>query len=306
VDTEQPSSASSDLHALDVAACVDLMNQSNREVLLAVERGREALVGFVRALEGRFGPCEESIGSGLVRGRLIYVGAGTSGRLGVLDASEAPPTFCVPPGLIVGLIAGGDTSLRRSSEGREDEPDGARAELESLGLTHRDSVLAIAAGGTTPYALGALKLAKELAPGCVTGLLTCARVGSVPHCDHLIVMVTGAEILTGSTRLKAGTATKIALNTISTALMVRAGRVYGNLMVDVRATNSKLRDRAARVVSSVTGLGRAEALAALDRAGGHAKTAIVMAKLGIDEASAQAKLADVHGRLDRLIGPPQQ
>ncbi len=298
LDTELDNPRSRALHQLDVGACVELLQTEDQAAFDAAVQARAALVAFIQAVASRFGPCDSPS-----PGRLIYIGAGTSGRLGVLDASEAPPTFCVPPGLIVGIIAGGEGALRRSSEGREDEPDGARTDLEALALTSRDTVLGIAAGGTTPYVLGGLQLAKALAPGCLTGLLTCARVPKPPACDHLILLATGPEVLTGSTRLKAGTATKLALNTISTTLMVQSGRVYGNLMVDVRATNDKLRDRAARVVSTLTGLDRAAALALLDRADGHAKVAVVMARLTIDAATARAKLAEVGvgGRLSAVI-----
>ena len=218
----------------------------------------------------------------------------------MLDASEAPPTFQVEPGRVVGIIAGGDGALRRSSEGKEDEWDGAKAELDGLRLSARDALIGIAAGGTTPYALGAIRLAK--AAGARTALLTCVAVAKPPEADHLLLLSTGPEILTGSTRLKAGTATKLALNTISTALMVRAGKVYGNLMVDVRATNAKLRDRAARIVAALTGLERAAAFDALERAGGSSKTAVVMQREDLGRAEAEQLLAEHGGRLERILG----
>lgn len=263
-------------------------------VLAALQAARGQLAAFVEAIEPKFTHPQSA-------GRLIYLGAGTSGRLGVLDASETPPTFCVGTDRIIGIIAGGDSALRKSSEGMEDDPRGAMGELRALGLNDRDSVLAIAAGGTTPYAVGGLEVAKHLAPGCLTGLLTCSPVPKPPHCDHLIVLETGPEVLTGSTRMKAGSATKMALNAISTSLMVRSGRVYQNLMVDLRATNAKLRDRGARVIATVTGLSRDESLALLDRAGGRAKLAIAMHTLGLDAESAQLKLDTVRGRLGDLL-----
>jgi N-acetylmuramic acid 6-phosphate etherase len=290
LSTEQRNPRSAALHTLDAGGLVQLMNAENRTVFAALDAAAPALTAFIADIETGF----------IAGGRLVYVGAGTSGRLGVLDASEAPPTFQVEPGRIVGIIAGGDGALRRSSEGKEDEPDGAKAELEALRLTSRDALIGIAAGGTTPYALGAITLAKRA--GARTALMTCVDVAKPPDADHLLVLPTGPEVLTGSTRLKAGTATKLALNTISTALMVRAGKVYGNLMVDVRATNAKLRDRAARIVTTLTGLGREDAFTLLERAGGSAKTAVVMARLGLERTAAEQRLADAHGRLDQVIG----
>jgi N-acetylmuramic acid 6-phosphate etherase len=290
IATEQRNPASARLHELDVAGIVALMNAANRDVVAALDAAQDALAGFIAAVEPGF----------LRGGRLIYLGAGTSGRLGVLDASEAPPTFCVPPDRIIGLIAGGDGALRKSSEGKEDEFDGAVPELAALNLTANDAVLGIAAGGTTPYALGALTWAKRTVPGICTGLMTCAAVPKPADADHLILLATGPEVLTGSTRLKAGTATKLALNTISTALMVRSGKVYGNLMVDVRATNAKLRDRAARIITTLTGVERTVAFALLDQADGSAKVAVAMQRLGVDRTAAEARLAAVGGRLDRI------
>jgi N-acetylmuramic acid 6-phosphate etherase len=301
--TEQRNPRSMGLHGLNVRGCVELFNRENAEVLRAMDEAAPALTAFIEAVEPRF----------LRGGRLIYVGAGTSGRLAVLDASECPPTFQIPPGRVVGIIAGGDAALRVSSEGKEDDPDGARAELEALRLTPDDAVLGIAAGGTTPYVLGALALAKSLAQAPslrhsvtpslpLTGLLSCSPVTKPAAADHLIVLPTGPELLTGSTRLKAGTATKLALNTITTTLMVRSGRVYQNLMVDVRATNAKLRDRAARIVSTITGATRDEAFALLDGAGGSVKTAVVMRARGLDRAAAEARLAEAGGRLDAALG----
>ncbi len=296
IATEQCHPDSVRLHELDVAGIVALMNRSHHEVATAMDGAAGDLAAFITAIEPGF----------LRGGRLIYLGAGTSGRLGVLDASEVPPTFCVAHDRIIGLIAGGDGALRRSSEGREDDPEGAVVELGTLRLTADDTVLGIAAGGTTPYVLGALAWAK----GCAaahrprTGLLTCAAIPCPAAVDHLIVLPTGPEILTGSTRLKAGTATKLALNTISTALMVRSGKVYGNLMVDVRATNAKLKDRAARIIMALTGCDRPAAFALLERAGGSAKTAVVMQRCGVDRIAAEQRIADAEGRLDRILGTP--
>lgn len=290
--TEQRNPRSMRLHEMSVAECVRLINEEDRAVPAALERARSQIAAFIEAAEPGF----------RAGGRLIYVGAGTSGRLGVLDASEAPPTFQVEPGRIVGLIAGGDAALRKSSEGLEDDPRGAAAELTSLGLAERDTVLGIAAGGTTPYVLGALSIAKETtgrAP--LTGLLTCSPIPCPPAADHLIILETGPEVLTGSTRMKAGTATKLALNTISTTLMVRSGKVYQNLMVDLRATNNKLRDRAARIISTLTGLDRHAALALLARADGNVKVAIVMYSRGMPIDASRAALEHWRGDLSAAL-----
>jgi N-acetylmuramic acid 6-phosphate etherase len=280
-----------DLHERSVEECVAILQAEDRTIPDAMERAAPALAALIRAAEPGF----------IAGGRLVYVGAGTSGRLGVLDASEAPPTFCVEPGRIVGLIAGGDAALRRSSEGLEDDPRGAAGELSSLTLSPRDTLIAIAAGGTTPYALGALGLAKALPAPPLTALLTCVPRDRPPHADHQVVLDTGPEALTGSTRMKAGTATKLALNTISTTLMIRSGRVHQNLMVDLRATNDKLRDRAARILSQLTGLSRGEAFDLLDRAGGSVKTAAVMHLRHADRPAADALLARAEGWLDRAL-----
>ncbi len=290
--TEQRNPRTMRLHELSVRECVDVIGDEDALVLEAVRASRPAIAAFIEAAEPGF----------VAGGRLIYLGAGTSGRLGVLDASECPPTFCTPPERVVGIIAGGDSALRKSSEGREDDPDGAREELAALKLTSRDSVLGIAAGGTTPYVLGALRIAKELTAACVTGLLCCSPIAKPVFVDHLILLATGPEVLTGSTRMKAGTATKLALNTISTTLMIRSGKVYENLMVDMRATNAKLRDRAARIVATLTGLSRDGSFSLLDRAGGSVKTSVVMQRLGADAAAAERMLGEAGGRLEQVLG----
>jgi N-acetylmuramic acid 6-phosphate etherase len=292
IATETRNPRTMDLHRLSVGDCVRLIQQEDRAVLAALETARPRLISFLEAAEPKF-----------VRGgRLIYLGAGTSGRLGVLDASEAPPTFQIEPGRVIGIIAGGDSALRSSSEAREDDADGARAELSRLQLSDDDTVIGIAAGGTTPYVLGALGIAKEMAAGALTALMTCAEVAKPESADYLILLPTGPETLTGSTRLKAGTATKLALNTISTTLMVRLGKVYENLMVDVKATNAKLRDRAARIIATLTALDRPAAFALLERARGSVKTAIVMQRMHCDRLQAEQVLASAHGRLGLALG----
>ena len=293
IATERRNPRSAKLHAMSVAQCVALMTREDAAVPRALRAAQPAMVRFITAAERRF--CRATH-----PGRLIYLGAGTSGRLGVLDASEAPPTFQVPPNRIIGIIAGGDRSLRKSSEGREDDPRGAAAALRRLRIGPRDTVLGIAAGGTTPYVLGAMRIAKRAR--CLTAMLVCTPIAKPTSVDHLIILPTGPEVLTGSTRMKAGTATKLALNTISTTLMVRSGRVYQNLMVDLRATNTKLRDRAARILATLTGLDRAAALRLLDRAGGSVKTAAVMHRFACTLAQADSRLTAARGRLHITLG----
>ena len=235
-------------------------------------------------------------------GRLIYIGAGTSGRLGVLDASECPPTFQSDPGQVIGLIAGGDAALRKSSEGKEDDPGGAATALTALSLTSNDTLIGIAAGGSTPYVLGAIRMAK--AAGAATVLLTCVKPRQpVNDCDQVIVLDTGPEILTGSTRLKAGSATKLALNIISTGVFVRLGKVFSNLMVDLRASNDKLTDRAIRILGEIDAtLEREAAFELLQAAGGQVKVAIVMRRLDTSRSDAEELLRRCDGSIRAALG----
>ncbi len=292
IDTEKRNPRSRTLHSMGVSDIVELINSEDRHVVQALKRARPRLTKFIEAAEPGF----------LAGGRLVYVGAGTSGRLGVLDASEAPPTFCVPATRVVGIIAGGDGALRKSSEGAEDDAKGSWEQLDDLKLTADDTIIAIAAGGTTPYAQGALTYAKtKCKKQPLTALLCCTTIDKPEHADHLLMLKTGPEVLTGSTRMKAGTATKLALNTISTTLMVRAGKVYENLMVDVKATNAKLRDRAARIISTLTKLERDAALELLDRCDGEVKTAIVVKRLELEPAEARERLVGAQGHLGRVL-----
>jgi N-acetylmuramic acid 6-phosphate etherase len=202
----------------------------------------------------------------------------------------------------VGVIAGGDSALRISSEGKEDDASGAWEELKALKLNDLDTVIAIAAGGTTPFALGALTFAKEHSGSSpTTAMICCATIEKPRDCDHLIMLRTGPEVLTGSTRMKAGTATKLTLNAISTTLLIRAGHVYQNLMVGLKASNDKLRDRAARIVATLTGLARERAFEVLDAAGGDVKIAVLMHSLGVDASTARARLAAAHDRLGDVL-----
>lgn len=294
VATEKRNPRTMDLHTKSVAELVQTINREDRDVALALKRAGARLTRLIEAAEPGF----------VAGGRLVYVGAGTSGRLGVLDASEAPPTFQVAPGRVVGIIAGGDGALRKSSEGAEDDPKGAWDALRELNLAANDTVIAIAAGATTPYAIGALEFCKTQIPAGsrpLTCMLTCAKIDPPEHADHLVVLNTGPEVIAGSTRMKAGTATKLALNTISTTLMVRTGRVYQNLMVDLRASNAKLRDRAARIVATLTGASRDEAIALLDACDGEVKVAVVSRRLGVSAQSAREALARNGMRLDRVL-----
>lgn len=233
-------------------------------------------------------------------GRLIYIGAGTSGRLGVLDASECPPTFNAPPELVVGIIAGGDHALRHAVENAEDRPDQGAADLRSFDLTANDAVVGIAASGRTPYVLGAIDYAREV--GALTVGIACSPESPLAsEVEIMIAPVVGPEVLTGSTRLKAGTAQKLVLNMLSTGVMIRLGKTYGNLMVDVRATNAKLRQRAIRIVADATGLEHEDAAEALRQAGGDVKTAIVATVLDIDADAARHRLRAAQGIVRQAI-----
>ncbi len=288
--TEQRHDQSHGFDELSTSEAVQLMTTDHRAAIEAVAGAQSFLVNWIEVVTAR------------VRrgGRLIYIGAGTSGRLGVLDASECPPTFQSRPEQVIGIIAGGDAALRRSSEGMEDDPSGARDEFERLRVNESDSVLGIAAGGTTPYVLGGLTLAKER--GAATGLLTCVPRDLPKGCDHLIVLNTGPEILTGSTRLKAGSATKLALNILTTVMFSQLGKVHGNLMVDLRATNQKLMDRAIRIVRTLCpDLSREAAADALRLGGNDVKTTLVMITLGVDRVDAESRLAATGGRLRAVL-----
>jgi N-acetylmuramic acid 6-phosphate etherase len=274
------------LDLLPTENIVRLMTADQHAAIMAVDAEACDIARFVDSLVDR-------MRSG---GRLIYLGAGTSGRLGVLDASECPPTFGADPGKVVGLIAGGDTSLRRSSEAKEDDPSGAAAELESLAVASGDTVLGIAAGGTTPWVLGAIEEASRR--GAATALLSCCPRECPPGCDQLIVVDTGAELLTGSTRLKAGTATKATLNAITTTAFIRLGAVHGDLMVDLRATNDKLLDRAIRILLAFAPhLSREEAAARIEASDGHLKSAIVAVRCELTPEDARQRLDRCEGSL---------
>ena len=280
--------------AIDLASpaeIVDLMGAEDALVPAAVATQRDAIARTIAMVEDAF----------RASGRLFYVGAGTSGRLGVLDASECPPTFGTDPEMVQGIIAGGLPALTRSQEGAEDvASDGARA-IDDHGITAKDVVVGIAASGTTPYVHAALARAREL--GARTVILSCSPPPAevVAAADVAIVPIVGPEVVTGSTRLKAGTATKMVLNMITTGALIRIGKTYGNLMVDMRATNVKLTDRAERIVASVCGITREAARHLLGQAGGSAKVAIVMQKRGFARDEAERAIADAGGVIRRVI-----
>ncbi|MFD0273148.1 N-acetylmuramic acid 6-phosphate etherase [Kitasatospora sp. NPDC127111] len=233
-------------------------------------------------------------------GRLVYAGAGTAGRLGVLDASECPPTFATAPGQVVALIAGGPPALVSAVEGAEDRSELAVADLAALALTPADSVVGVSASGRTPYTVAAVRQAR--AAGALTVGLACARGSALVAAAELGIEVeVGAEVVAGSTRLKAGTAQKLVLNLISTAVMVRLGKTYGNLMVDVRAGNEKLRARARRIVAEATGADEVTVRSALAATGGRAKDAILVVLAGVDAPTAERLLAASAGRLREAL-----
>ena len=281
--TEQPHPLSSDLDRLTSAELVDLFCENDRLPQQAVSAAAAELSAAIDAVA-------ERLGRG---GRLFYLGAGTSGRLGVLDAAECPPTFCSPPELVQGVLAGGAAALLRSSEGLEDLEQAGRSDLEERGFGAADCLVGIAAGGTTPYVLGGLRHARQL--GALSIALACVPAEQVAMpCDIDIRLLTGPELLTGSTRLKAGTATKMALNILSTGVMVRLGKVYGNRMVDVAVTNAKLEDRALRILADLAAIPRSEGQRLLQLSAGSVRLALLIAATGLEATAARAAL-EQHG-----------
>jgi N-acetylmuramic acid 6-phosphate etherase len=283
--TESRNPATENLDQLATIDLVRTLHDADREAVAAVDAEIPHIALAIDQIVARLEH----------EGRLFYLGAGTSGRLGVLDASECPPTFNTPPELVQGIIAGGDAALRRSIEHAEDDEQQARQDLQARGFSPRDILVGIATSGRTPYVLGGIHYARKL--GALTIGLSCVPDSSIAAAAEIaITPATGPEPVTGSTRMKAGTATKLVLNMLSTGALVRLGYVYGNLMVNVQPTNVKLRDRAARIVATVSGIPYAEA-AKLLAAAGSVKTAIIMAKLRIDKEAAERRLAAAHGRL---------
>jgi N-acetylmuramic acid 6-phosphate etherase len=293
--TERRNPRTVDIDRASPLEIVEMIAVEDALVPGAVAKHRESIARSIEMAESAF----------RAGGRLFYVGAGTSGRLGILDASECPPTFGTDPRLVQGIIAGGRPAITRAQEGAEDRvKDGAR-DLEAHGLEPRDFVVGIAASGTTPYVRGALVHAHKR--GSPTALIAC----SPPPADILevvdvaIIPLVGREVIAGSTRLKAGTATKLVLNMITTGAMIRMGKTYSNLMVDLQATNAKLRVRSVRMIMDVCGVSSADAHRLLKAAGGRVKTAIVMQSLGIKRGEAERRLKEAGGRVrDVVPGPP--
>ena len=290
--TEQRNPRSEAIDRLSSLEIVRVINHEDASVAEAVGREAETIARTVDLVVAAFR-------SG---GRLIYVGAGTSGRLGVLDAAEMPPTYGTDPAMVQGVIAGGYAALVRSREGAEDHPEDGAAAMDEREVGEADFVLGIATSGTTPFVHGALARARER--GARTGFLLCTPPGRELLATHDVVIapLTGPEVVTGSTRMKAGTATKMVLNTITTAAMVRFGKVHGNLMVDLRVTCNKLQDRGERILMAKLGLGREEARGLLGEADGHVKTALAMRRLGVGAGEAREALGCVQGVISALPG----
>jgi N-acetylmuramic acid 6-phosphate etherase len=292
--TERRNPRTAEIDLASPLEIVDLINREDHGVPDAVATQREPIA---RAIE----QAEKTFRAG---GRLFYVGAGTSGRLGVLDASECPPTYGTDPEMVQGIIAGGHAALTRSQEGAEDRVEGAVEDLEAHGVRAGDFVIGIAASGTTPYVRRALEHARSLP--AATGLIACSPPpkDTLEFVDILMLPITGPEVVTGSTRMKAGTATKLVLNTITTGAMIRLGKTFGNLMVDMRATNEKLKDRSERMLMEICDVDRDGARALLERSNGIVKTAVVMHFLGVSHDEAERSLDEGGGVIRRILHRP--
>ncbi|MFD2649440.1 N-acetylmuramic acid 6-phosphate etherase [Devosia albogilva] len=279
---------------IDLMSTAEILAAMNAEDAGVAEAVRKVLPEIAQAVDG-------IVAAFKAGGRLIYIGAGTSGRLGVLDASECPPTFGVPEGMVVGLIAGGDRALRHPIEGAEDDPSQGRGDLEKVGTSAKDVVVGIAVSGRTPYVIGALEYAREI--GAMTVALSCNPGSAIAKlADVAISPVVGPEALTGSTRLKSGTAQKLVLNMLTTASMIRIGKSYENLMVDVSVSNQKLMARAIRILVEVTGCSPEGAREYLAASNNNVKLAILMALTGMNAADAEVALAQADGFLRRAAG----
>jgi len=290
LQTEQTNRLLGQLDEMSVPQIVGAMNAADYEVPRAIERALPSIAAAISAAEPGFA----------AGGRLVYVGAGTSGRLGVLDASECPPTYQTAPERVVGLIAGGRTALTDAVEGAEDDEEAGAREIDDLGVGRGDTVVGLAASGRTPYVKGALRCARQL--GAVTVALSCNSPADLSEVAELAIEIpVGPEVVAGSTRLKAGSVQKQVLNMISTVLMVRTGRTYGNLMVDMSASNEKLRERAVGLVATIAQVPPEQARVALAHADHEVKTATVMLVRGEGPEQARARLADVNGRLGLAI-----
>ena len=286
MDTERRNPRTANIDTLSTQDMVALINSEDH---LCAEAVREVLPEIARSIDLIYGQLKAG-------GRLFYCGAGTSGRLGVLDAAECPPTYGVDPGLVVGLIAGGPSAFLKAVEHAEDSADLGRADLEAHHFSAKDALVGIAASGRTPYVIGAMDYARSL--GAPVMALTCCRDSLMSrHADITMAPIPGPEVITGSSRMKSGTCQKLILNMLSTCVMIRMGKVYGNLMVDLRATNEKLVHRAVSIVCQAADVEEDEARAALEQCGFSCKTAIVMLLLGLDAAAADKALAAADGRI---------
>lgn len=288
--TEQRNPASEGIDARSTAEIVRIINDEDRKVADSIVPELPRIAEAVDEIVKRIEAC----------GRLFYIGAGTSGRLGVLDAAECRPTFNVPDGLVQGVIAGGERALARATEASEDDPAAGARDLIEHGFSAGDALVGIAASGRTPYVLGAVEKANEM--GALTVGISCTPDSLLSQCVRIpIAPVPGPEIVTGSTRMKAGTATKLVLNMISTATMIRLGYVFGNLMVNVQPTNEKLRDRARRIIRQAAGVDAERAAELLEASGRSVRTAIVMARRGVDRAEAGRLLAQAGNRVSAVL-----
>ncbi len=288
--TELRNAQSTHIDCLSTLEILQLINGEDQQVAEAVARELSQIAAAVDVITGR-------LRSG---GRLLYIGAGTSGRLGVLDASECPPTFSTDPKLVVGIIAGGSRALTTAVEGAEDNEQQGIVDVQQQQLSRSDTLVGIATSGRTPYVLSAMRYARTVGAATI-GLACSANSPLATEVDVMITPVVGPEVISGSTRLKAGTATKLVLNMLTTASMVKLGKTYGNLMVDLRATNSKLKARSVRIVQELTDLDADGASDLLARCGGEVKTAIVVELCQLDPVAARARLANVNGQLRRAL-----
>lgn len=288
--TEQRNPHTFDIDCKTTLEIVDIINTEDATVISAVSGEREHIANAVELIVDAFKN----------GGRLIYIGAGTSGRLGILDASECPPTFGTDPNMIIGIIAGGEKAVFQSIEGAEDFPEDSVHDIQLKEVNHKDVVVGITTGGTTPYVMGALFEAKKRNAKTV---FLCCNPETMPNFDVDVIIrpIVGPEVITGSTRMKAGTATKLILNTLTTAAMIKMGKVYENLMVDLRAMNAKLTDRAERIIMTTTGVNQEEAKRLIEDAFGNVKIALVMKKLGLDYGAAKKRLDTCGGFIRKAL-----
>ncbi|MGC5327167.1 N-acetylmuramic acid 6-phosphate etherase [Brevibacillus sp. SYSU BS000544] len=288
--TELRNSQTKQIDTADTLSILKAINDEDQQVALAVQK---VLAEVQVAVDFAFASLQQG-------GRLIYIGAGTSGRLGVLDAVECPPTFSTSPDMVIGLIAGGQNAFVKAVEGAEDKPELGEADLKNINLTGKDTVIGIAASGRTPYVIGALQYARSI--GANTVALSCNENAAISQfAEQAIEVIVGPEVLTGSTRMKAGTAHKMVLNMISTAAMIRLGKVYENLMIDVNISNHKLKERAVQIIRTITGVSYETAMATLEQANQEVKTSIVMIKTGADYAEAKELLNRANGYVRSAI-----